>query len=202
MPNLCRLYFNYLEAGLKIIGLFVCLENKQFWVPRYYAFKALPRVSLAPRNQNKLQWAMAMAITSSSLCNSSAAAPSLALLFTILRWWRWPTRVFCGSLILLITMVPPTYWERKNQRTTGPGYLDKMRITELLATVVVFSSTSNNHWVHERTGGLWMVIGLFKFLRGWVPDLFLENHSNEGNFAQFLIGKCPSPTKLFCFFEW
>jgi hypothetical protein len=24
-----------------------------------------------------------------------------------------------------------------------------------------------------------MVIGLFKFLRGWVPDLFLENHSND-----------------------
>jgi hypothetical protein len=113
---------------------------------------------------------MAMANTSSSLCNSSAAAPSLAPLFTILRWWRWPTRVFGGSLILLITMVPPTYWERKNQRTTGPGYLDKMRITELLA-VPVFSNTSNNQWVHERTGGLWMAIGLFKVLKGWVLDL-------------------------------
>ncbi len=171
MPNLCRLYFNYLEAGLKIIGALVCLENKQFWVPRYYAFKALPRVSLAPRKQNKLQWAMAMANTSSSLCNSSAAAPNLALLFTILRWWRRPTRVSGGSLILLITMVPPTYWERKNQRTTGPGYLDKMRITELLA-VLVFSNTSNNQWVHERTGGSWMAIGLFKVFKGWVLDLF------------------------------
>jgi hypothetical protein len=38
----------------------------------------------------------------------------------------------------------PPYWERKNQRTTGPGYLDKMRITELLA-VPVFSNTSNNY---------------------------------------------------------
>jgi len=54
---------------------------------------------------------------------------------------------------------------RKNQRTTGPGYLDKMRITELLA-VLVFSNTSNNQWVHERTGGLWMAIGLFKVLKG------------------------------------
>ncbi len=141
---------------------------------------------------------MAMAITSPSLCNSSAAAPSLALLFTILRWWWWPTRVFGGSLILLITMVPPTYWERKNQRTTGPGYLDKMRITELLPTVLVFSNTWNNHWVQERTGkepaGYRWLLDFLKFWRVGYLICFWKSTGMilEGNFPQFLIGKCPN----------
>jgi len=186
VPNLCRLYFNYLEAGLKIIGALVCLENKQFWVPRYYAFKALPRVILAPRKQNKLQWAMAMAHcnlfcmanTSSSLCNSSAAASNLALLFTILRWWRWPTRVFGGSFILLITVVPPTYWEERIKEPLVLGIWIKWESQNCWQFWFFQTPQIISGFMKEPAGYGWL-LDFLKFWRVEYVICFLENHSYD-----------------------
>jgi hypothetical protein len=107
-------------------------------------------------------------------------------------------------LILLITMVPPTYWERKNQRTTGPGYLDKWESQNCCQQFWSFQAPQIiTGFMKEPAGYGW----LFNFVKFWgVGYLICFWRTTamilEGNFAQFLIGKCPSPTKLFCFFEW